>query len=49
MAAPAAGEMIAAQIVGASLPDYAPAFAPNRYDDPAYLRRVAEWGSTGQL
>ena len=49
MAAPAAGEILAAQMVGASVPTYARAFAPDRYDDPEYQRRLADWGSTGQL
>jgi glycine/D-amino acid oxidase-like deaminating enzyme len=53
MAAPAAAELLAAQLVGAALPPgaeaYAAAFAPNRYDDPAYRARVAAWGATGQL
>ena len=49
MAAPAAGELIAAQIAGGALPDYASAFAPSRYDDPEYQQRLASWGSTGQL
>jgi glycine/D-amino acid oxidase-like deaminating enzyme len=49
MAAPAAGELLAAHITGASLPSYAPAFALSRYDDAAYRERLAAWGSTGQL
>lgn len=49
MAAPAAAELLAAQIVGAERPTYEPAFLPSRYDDPAYAARAAEWGSTGQL
>jgi hypothetical protein len=34
---------------GAVLPDYAPAFAPARYADPAYQARLAHWGDSGQL
>ncbi len=49
MAAPAAAELLAAQITGGVLPSYAPAFALARYDDPAYQRQLANWGSTGQL
>jgi sarcosine oxidase subunit beta len=49
MAAPAAAELLAAHITGTSLPAYAPAFVPARYDDPAYRARLARWGSTGQL
>ncbi len=49
MAACAAGELLACQIAGAALPAYAAAFLPSRFDDPAYLARIADWGSTGQL
>ena len=49
MAACAAGELLAAHVVGADLPDYAPAFTLARYDDPAYLARLQAWGPTGQL
>ena len=36
MAAPAAAELLAAYTVGDSLPDYAPKFRLDRYDDPSY-------------
>ncbi len=49
MAAPACGELLAAQIVGAARPGYERAFLPTRYDDPAYVALLANWGSTGQL
>lgn len=49
MAAPAAAELLALQIMGADRPDYERAFLPSRYDDPAYVERLAAWGSTGQL
>lgn len=49
MAAPAAAEMVAAQVCGAARPSYETAFLPSRFDDPAYLARLATWGSTGQL
>lgn len=49
MAAPACGELLAAQIVGAARPEYERAFLPTRYDDPAYVAQLANWGSTGQL
>jgi glycine/D-amino acid oxidase-like deaminating enzyme len=49
MAAPAAGELLAAHITGSDLPAYAAAFALSRYEDPAYRERLAAWGSTGQL
>jgi len=49
MAACAGGELLAAHVTGSSLPAYAPAFLPSRYDDPAYQERLAAWGGTGQL
>lgn len=49
MAAPACAELLAAQIVGANVPVYERAFLPTRYDDPAYVSLLANWGSTGQL
>ncbi|MBI4011190.1 MAG: FAD-binding oxidoreductase [Candidatus Rokubacteria bacterium] len=49
MAACAAGELAAAHVAGGALPDYAPAFALARYDDPEYRTRLLAWGSTGQL
>jgi len=41
MAAPAAGELLATDLVGASPPDWSPAFRLERYSDPAYLRSIA--------
>ena len=38
MAAAAAGELAALHMTGGSLPDYAPAFLPSRYEDPEYLQ-----------
>lgn len=50
MAAPAAGELLAAHITGSPLPDYAPAFHLNRYADPTYQQLLATWDATvGQL
>jgi glycine/D-amino acid oxidase-like deaminating enzyme len=49
MAAPAAAELVAAQVCGAPRAPYAAAFLPSRFDEPAYLARLATWGSTGQL
>ena len=50
MAAQAAGELLAMHVLGESLPDYATAFLPARFDDPAYLDDVKRWGAlTGQL
>ncbi len=49
MAAPGAGELLAAHIAGHHLPDYAPSFALERYADPAYRSLLAQWGDVGQL
>jgi glycine/D-amino acid oxidase-like deaminating enzyme len=50
MAGCAGGELVAAHVTGSPLPDYAPAFALARYDDPAYVRRIEAWGATtGQI
>jgi glycine/D-amino acid oxidase-like deaminating enzyme len=50
MAACGAADLLAAHILGESLPDYAPAFSPQRYHDPAYLRRLDLWDALqGQL
>lgn len=49
MASCAAGELLAAHLLGTPLPAYAPAFSPDRFQDPAYLRLLSEWGETGQL
>jgi len=49
MAAPAAGELLAAHITRSALPEYATSFSLARYDDPSYQERLTHWGSTGQL
>ncbi len=49
MAACGAAELLADHLTGASPPQYAAAFLPSRYDDPAYLARLAEWDDSGQL
>lgn len=49
MASCAAGELLATQIVGGELPDYARAFSLERYADPAYQRLLENWGESGQL
>jgi glycine/D-amino acid oxidase-like deaminating enzyme len=49
MAAPAAGELLAAHILGAPLPPYAPAFELARYADPEYQRLLDDWPDSGQL
>jgi sarcosine oxidase, subunit beta len=49
MAACAAGELLAAHVVGGELPDYAPWFLLERYDDPEYLQLLESWDASGQL
>lgn len=50
MAATGAGELLAAHITGGELPDYAPAFRLERYQDPAYQQLLAGWSAVaGQL
>jgi glycine/D-amino acid oxidase-like deaminating enzyme len=48
MAACAAGELLAQHITESQLPDYAPAFALERYQDPAYLDKFQS-SDRGQL
>ena len=50
MSAHASGELVANHVTGSKLPDYAKWFLPSRYDDPAYRKKVEEWGPlVGQL
>jgi glycine/D-amino acid oxidase-like deaminating enzyme len=49
MASCGAGELVAAHVLGAALPSYAPDLALARYADPAYLARLEAWGADGQL
>ena len=49
MAAPAAGELIAAYMTNSSLPDYAEAFTLDRYEREDYQQMLRSWGDTGQL
>ncbi len=49
MAAPAAGELLAAHITGGALPEIAPAFDLRRYADPVYQQKWAAWGRSAQL
>ena len=49
MAACAGGDLVARHVVGAALPDYAPAFMLSRYQDPAYRALLDKWGDGGQL
>lgn len=49
MASCAAGELLAKLVCGRQLPDYAAAFSLRRYQEPAYLKMLEDWGSSGQL
>ncbi len=49
MAAAGAGELLAAHVTGADLPDHARWFLLERYQDPEYRELLKDWGSTGQL
>lgn len=49
MASCASGELLAHHVLGNPLPDYARAFAPNRYADPVYRALLDSWNETGQL
>jgi glycine/D-amino acid oxidase-like deaminating enzyme len=50
MSSHAAGELVALHVAEGTLPDYAPAFSPSRYEDAAYVALIEQWGSrTGQL
>jgi glycine/D-amino acid oxidase-like deaminating enzyme len=49
MSSCAVGELLAAHVTGAPLPPYAPAFLLERYEDPAYQKKLDEWGDSGQL
>ena len=49
MTALGAGELLADHVVGGALPDHAPAFRLERYDDPAYQALLADWPESGQL
>jgi glycine/D-amino acid oxidase-like deaminating enzyme len=49
MASGAVGELLAAHVTHSALPDYASAFSPDRYNDPAYRKSLENWNTTGQL
>jgi glycine/D-amino acid oxidase-like deaminating enzyme len=49
MASGAGGDLLARHVLGLELPDYAPAFALARYQDPAYVARLDAWGDGSQL
>jgi glycine/D-amino acid oxidase-like deaminating enzyme len=45
----AAGELGAAWVAGAELPEYADALTLSRYDNPAYVASLENRGPTGEL
>jgi hypothetical protein len=49
MAGCAAGELLAAHVTGSTMPDYAPWFLLERYDDPEYRELLEHWDASGQL
>jgi glycine/D-amino acid oxidase-like deaminating enzyme len=49
MACSAAGELLAKHVTGGKLPDYAPAFGLERYQDAEYTAALAGAGESGQL
>jgi glycine/D-amino acid oxidase-like deaminating enzyme len=49
MASCASGELLAAHVTGSTLPQYAPAFTLERYQDREYQRLLAAWSDTGQI
>ena len=50
MASQAAAELLARHMTGGALPDYAPAFRLERYEEPTYQALLAQWDSrSGQI
>jgi glycine/D-amino acid oxidase-like deaminating enzyme len=49
MASAATAELVALHLTGGTLPEYAGAFHPGRYDDPEYDETIAAWDDTTQL
>ena len=49
MASCGASDLLAKQIAGKELPEYAPVFLLSRYDDPDYQTILRQWGASGQL
>ena len=49
MAACGAGKLLASQVLGNDLPEYASAFEPERFNDPAYLSRIVNLSGSGQI
>ena len=49
MASCAGGDLVARHVLEKELPGYAPAFMLSRYQDPAYVAMLDNWGNDGQL
>ena len=49
MASNGAADLLADHIAERPLPHYAAAFRLDRYDDPAYVKLLDDWGDSGQL
>ena len=49
MSAPATGELLARHVTGETLPEYASALAPSRYDDPGYVKQLDSMQNSGEL
>ena len=49
MSACGVGDLLTSHISGTQLPDYATAFALDRYDDPSYRKWLETWNESGQL
>ncbi len=49
MASYAGGELLAAHVMGDSLPGYAGAFVPDRFSDAEYLERISGFSASGQI
>ena len=49
MASYAGGELLAAHVMGDTLPRYAGAFVPDRFSDTEYLERIAGFSASGQI
>jgi len=49
MSACGVGELLARHITGSELPEYASTFELSRYDNPDYLKKLENWGDSGQL
>jgi glycine/D-amino acid oxidase-like deaminating enzyme len=47
MASQGAADLLARHVAGEALPDWADAFHPSRFDDPAYRARIEGWDAAG--